>query len=91
MITASPGSFGGVRSLAHLRGVLTSIGVMVIPAEIAVSFAARKFDGERQDMTDKKMIRILEDQGASLVEMLLKTHRKLEWHRLQSVISSHAS
>lgn len=78
MITASPGSFGGVRSLAHLRGVLTSVGVHVIPAEISVSFAGSKFDGDGEEMTDEKMKQRLEGLGASLVEMLRKTHGEIE-------------
>jgi NAD(P)H-dependent FMN reductase len=78
MITASPGSFGGVRSLAHLRAVLTSVGVIVLPAEIAVSFAGSKFDGDGREMTDEKMKQILEGLGASLVEMLRKTHGQIE-------------
>ena len=45
IMTASPGSFGGIRSLAHLRGVLMSVGVEVLSAEIAVSFVGDKFDG----------------------------------------------
>jgi chromate reductase, NAD(P)H dehydrogenase (quinone) len=77
MITASPGSFGGVRSLAHLRGVLTSVGVNVLPAEIAVSFADSKFDGSGEEMSDEKMKRILEGLGASLVELLRKTHGEI--------------
>ncbi|HWP44090.1 MAG TPA: NAD(P)H-dependent oxidoreductase [Blastocatellia bacterium] len=72
MISASPGSFGGVRSLAHLRGVLTSVGVHVLPREIAVSFVADKFDGDGEEMTDVKMRAVLEGLGASLVEMLRK-------------------
>src|ERR1043166_6584807 len=36
MISSSPGSLGGVRSLSHLRGVLTSVSVNVLPREIAV-------------------------------------------------------
>src|SRR5262249_19267723 len=43
MMTASPGSFGGVRSLAHLRGVLTSVGGHVLPQEAAVTFVSDKF------------------------------------------------
>ncbi len=73
MITASPGSFGGVRSLAHLRGVLTSVGVIVLPKEIAVSFAGKMFNGDDGEMADERMKKILEGLGASLVEMLRKT------------------
>ena len=73
MITASPGSFGGVRSLAHLRGVLTSVGVIVLPAEIAVSFSNKMFNGDDGEMADEGMKKILEELGSSLVEMLKKT------------------
>lgn len=73
MMTASPGSFGGVRSLPHLRAILTSVGVIVLAGEISVSFAASKFDGDGDEMTDEKMKQILENLGASLVEMLRRT------------------
>lgn len=78
MMTASPGSFGGVRSLAHLRGVLTSVGVNVLPAEIAVAFVGDKFAGDDEEMADERMKGILEDLGASLVEMLKKTLGEIE-------------
>ncbi|MGH9844340.1 MAG: NADPH-dependent FMN reductase [Blastocatellia bacterium] len=78
MMTASPGSLGGVRSLAHLRGVLTSVGVNVLPQEVAVSFAGDKFAGDSEEMTDERMKGILEALGASLVEMLKKTHAGIE-------------
>src|SRR5437868_11908126 len=70
MMTASPGSLGGVRSLAHLRGVLTSVGVVVLPQEVAVTFAEDKFAGDGEEMTDEKMKGSLEALGAALVEML---------------------
>lgn len=66
MITASPGQFGGLRCMAHLRGVLTIAGVWVLPSEISVTFVADKFDGDSTEMTDEKMKAILEKQGASL-------------------------
>ena len=74
IITASPGSFGGIRCLSHLRGVLSILGVNVLPSEIAVTFAADKFDGDGNDMTDEKMKHILGSLGADLVAMLKKTH-----------------
>src|SRR5919199_424043 len=73
MMTASPGSLGGVRSLAHLRGVLTSVGVHVLPQEVAVTFAEERFGGGGEEMTDEKMRGSLESLGAALVEMLGKT------------------
>lgn len=74
MITASPGSFGGIRCLSHMRGVLSILGVNVLPSEIAVTFAGDKFDGDGTGITDEKMKHILEKLGAELVAMLKKTH-----------------
>src|SRR5919202_1587342 len=73
-MTASPGSLGGVRSLAHLRGVLTSVGVVVLPQEVAVTFAEDKFEGDGWEMTDEKTKENLEALGAALVEMLRRAH-----------------
>lgn len=73
MMAAAPNSFGGVRSLIHLRGVLTSVGVHVLPMEIAVPFVGDKFDGEGEEMTDERTRQALEALGALLVEMLKKT------------------
>lgn len=70
MIASSPGSFGGLRCLAHLRAVLSIMGVIVLPMEIAVTFAAQKFDGDGEEMTDEKTKQILETLGRTLVEMI---------------------
>ncbi len=78
IITASPGSFGGIRSLAHLRGVLMSVGVNVLSSEIAVSFVGNKFNGDGEKMTDEKMKELLEQLGVSLVDMLKKLHSEEE-------------
>jgi chromate reductase len=74
IMTASPGSLGGVRSLAHLRGVLTRVGGVVIPQEVAVTFAEDKFAGGGEDMTDEKAKENLEALGAALAEMLRRTY-----------------
>jgi NAD(P)H-dependent FMN reductase len=68
IMTASPGSFGGVRALSHLRAILTSVGTFVLPTEIAVTFASQKFDGDA--ITDAKTGETLENLGASLVGII---------------------
>lgn len=71
IMTASPGAFGGLRCLAHLRGVLSILLVHVLPMEIAVSFVAAKFENEAETMTDEKTKFLLEDLGAQLHRALL--------------------
>jgi NAD(P)H-dependent FMN reductase len=73
VMTASPNTFGGVRALVHLRGVLTCVGVHVLPVEVAVPFVGDKFDGDGEEMTEERTRQALEALGASLVEMLKKT------------------
>lgn len=73
IMTASPGSFGGIRSLSHMRGMFTIMFVHVLPTEIAVTFANQKFDGDGTEMTDEKTKKILQDLGAALVDVIRKT------------------
>ena len=74
IMTESPGAFGGIRCLGHLRGVLSIMFVNVLPSEIAVAKVGTMFDGNGEEMIDEKMRGILEDLGASLVDMLKKLH-----------------
>lgn len=78
ILTASPGAFGGIRCLGHLRGVLTIMLVNVLPMEIAVGKVNTMFDGDGEEMTDEKMKKILHDVGESLVDMIRKTHGEVE-------------
>ncbi len=78
IMTASPGAFGGIRCLAHLRGVFSILLVNVLPSEIAVANVAKMFDGDSETMTHEKMKKILEELGASLSDMLKKTHGEIE-------------
>ncbi|MHB1083750.1 MAG: NADPH-dependent FMN reductase [Thiobacillus sp.] len=41
---ASPGSLGGMRMLPHLRQILNTLGVMVLPGQFALSRADQAFD-----------------------------------------------
>ncbi|HUG61006.1 MAG TPA: NAD(P)H-dependent oxidoreductase [Methylomirabilota bacterium] len=50
--STSPGPFGGMRALMHLRQILElGLGAMVLPEQIAVTFAASAFgvDGSLKD------------------------------------------
>ena len=74
MITASPGSFGGIRCMSHLRGILSIMGVTVLPSEIAVTFVAEKFEGDSFEIRDEKTKGLLEGLGAALTDMLVRVH-----------------
>jgi len=78
IMTASPGAFGGIRCLGHLRDVLTILLVNTLPSEIAVGKVSAMFDGEGDEMTNDNMRGILEDLGASLVDILKKTNGEIE-------------
>ncbi|MEP6849970.1 MAG: NAD(P)H-dependent oxidoreductase [Acidobacteriota bacterium] len=75
LITSSPGSFGGLRCMAHLRGIFSIMGVTVLPTEIAVTFVGQKFDGDSHIMTDEKTKKLLESLGASLARVTGDTSR----------------
>jgi chromate reductase, NAD(P)H dehydrogenase (quinone) len=70
IIASSPGSFGGIRCLSHIRGMFSIMFVTVLPVEIAVSFVGQKFEGDSDVMTDEKMKKVLMDHGASLIETI---------------------
>jgi len=74
MMTASPGSFGGIRCLAHLRAMLSIMGIVVLPSEIAVTFVGQKFEGGSDKITDDKTKGLLEGLGAALTDMLIRFH-----------------
>lgn len=78
IMTQSPGAFGGIRCLGHLRTVLSVLLVNVLPSEIAVGKVHEMFDGDGAEMTDAKMKKTLEDLGASLADILKKTHGEIE-------------
>ena len=51
LLAASPGNLGGVRGLLTVRQVLTTLGVLVVPTQFALSQAANAFadDGTLRD------------------------------------------
>jgi NAD(P)H-dependent FMN reductase len=46
ILAASPGVFGGMRMLPHLRQVLNTLGVMVLPGQFSLAHADKAFDAE---------------------------------------------
>ena len=69
IMSASPGSLGGLRGLVPLRAVLSSIQVLVIPEQLAVTHADRAFD-ENGALSDADQPGRAEDLGARLVRLL---------------------
>jgi chromate reductase, NAD(P)H dehydrogenase (quinone) len=46
LLAASPGQFGGMRMLPHLRQILNTLGVLVLPGQFSLAHADRAFDAE---------------------------------------------
>lgn len=78
IMTASPGGFGGIRCLNHLRTILSVLSLNVLPSEIAVGKVHEMFNGDGAEMTNETMKKLLEDLGASLVDTMLRLHGRIE-------------
>lgn len=70
LMAASPGAFGGIRSLLHLREVLQKISVTVLADMPTVGLAGDAFDGDK--LKDEKKSASVEKVGAQLAEVLQK-------------------
>lgn len=46
IMAASPGPFGGMRMLPHLRQILNTLGVLVLPGQFSLAGADKAFDEE---------------------------------------------
>ena len=71
LMAASPGALGGLRGLVHVRSILSSIGVIVLPDQVAVPRAFEAFDESGQLKDEKQRARI-EGLGESVANMLVK-------------------
>ena len=71
LVSASPGALGGLRGLVHVRAILASIGVLVLPAQLAVSKAGEAFD-EAGKLRDAKQQATLDKIATQLVTTVSK-------------------
>lgn len=72
LLSASPGAFGGMRGLVHVRSILSSIGVFVVPNQAAVGSAHEVFDDAGTIADDKTATRI-----DAVVRQLVETTSRL--------------
>lgn len=72
LVSASPGNLGGVRGLAALRSILTNIGVIVIPTQLAISRANDAFeqDGSLKDERQQDAIASIGAETVSFASRL---------------------
>jgi NAD(P)H-dependent FMN reductase len=69
LVAASPGMFGGMRGLVHVRQILTGLGVLVIPEQRTIPRAREAF-GADGALIDPDSQAAVERVGARLAEVL---------------------
>ncbi|MEO1926023.1 MAG: hypothetical protein ABGY08_08565 [Gammaproteobacteria bacterium] len=71
IMSASPGGNGGLRGLMFLRMLLSNIGVLVLPEQLAVPHAFKAFSKDGS-LTDDKQHQAIENIGAKLTQLTKK-------------------
>ena len=69
IMSASPGGLGSLRGLVHLRSILSNIGVLVIPDQVAVGKAHEAF-GPDGNLVDEKRRASVQGLGMSVAKLL---------------------
>ena len=83
VMSASPGRLGGLRGLVHLRSILSNIGVLVIPDQVAVGEAHTAFDADG-DLADEGRRSSIQGLGQSVTKLL-------HWNRCPEPLGSQIS
>lgn len=68
LLAASPGSLGGLRGLDHLRRVLDTLGMLVLPGVAAIPAADRAFDADGA-LLDARLDRRVAELSGQLVDL----------------------
>jgi NAD(P)H-dependent FMN reductase len=71
LVSACPGHLGGIRGLAVLRSILSNIGVIVIPTQMAINRASDAFE-PNGDLKDERQQAAVESVGAEVVSIAAK-------------------
>ena len=71
LMSASPPMLGGLRSLRHLRDILTGMNCLVLPSQASVSNAYSAFD-EQNNLIDKYAKKSVKDVLTQLYEVSSK-------------------
>lgn len=69
LLGASPGAFGGARSLIHLRAILSHVGSIILPEQATIPNASDVF-GADGSVKDPKQLARIEAVPKKLVEFL---------------------
>ena len=72
VISASPGAFGGIRSMTLARQLLTHLGCHVIPTQCVLPHADKAFDQEGK-LTDQRVAKT----ARAVAEALVRTTERL--------------
>ena len=64
LMSASPGAWGGVRSLMHLREIISGMGVLVAAEQFALPAAHAAFDAEDDQLLNDAFHRAWSKTGA---------------------------
>jgi NAD(P)H-dependent FMN reductase len=66
LMSASPGGFGGMRGLVHVRAILGNIGTLVIPSQVAIPKAKEAFNADGT-LRDEKLVQRITKVAKELV------------------------
>jgi NAD(P)H-dependent FMN reductase len=73
VVSASPGMFGGIRSMTLARQLLTHLGCHVIPVQCILPQADKAFDATGQ-FTNTRAQELVRTAGSALVDTVRKLH-----------------